>query len=653
MKRWRYISNNNSTIVGINDAGIETFTANMNKSLVRENVQNALDAVLTNTEKPVEVEFVLFDVPRERIPDVDTLQDAITKCKKSNRNEPDAFKFFETAEKVISQKKVSVLRISDHNTIGLEGSDTCEKGTSWSRLVKESGSSNKGQGSGGSFGIGKSASFACSDLRTVFYSSKDTKGLLSNIGVAKLVSFEDESVGGLTTGTCYYSDDKRFVAISELAQFDPDYERNSSGTDIYVIGMHEVDDFEKTFTNAVLFDFMVSIIKGKLSVKVQDKVIDKNSLPRYMAAINPYESDEAKELLDYYHILTSNDPTIKEIKLDSKVYGEKYGFKDGECTLYLQESEGLNRKVLITRRAGMRILEQNRISGSIEFSGVMIIDGDNMNEAFKKMEVPSHDAWEPGRCRGEVKRYTAILADFKRYIKGCVIDSFAKDNTTSMDAIGASDFLPDTISDEEEKLKKNELSTRIINIDTADRIPNNKKSKALDLVDVDEMVSGVGSGSHEKQPVPGPNPGPNPPGPNPGPGPGPNPGPEPGPNNGDNDNGHGEQEENPTSYKEISVKKRLICKNASDGVYTLRMIVPSDASKGKLKFSISGEQSDFDLPIREAAIVSGSESTAVSGIIGNSVQLDDMRKGETITLELKVDFDGYCMMEVDYYANKR
>ena len=66
---------------------------------------------------------------------------------------------------------------------------------------------------------------------------------------------------------------------------------------------------------------------------------------------------------------------------------------------------------MITRRAGMRILEQNRISGSIDFTGVLIIEGNQMNESFKKMEVPSHDAWEPGRVRGEEKKYNNILLD--------------------------------------------------------------------------------------------------------------------------------------------------------------------------------------------------------------------------------------------------
>ncbi len=654
MKKWRYISNSNSTIVGINDAGIETFTANMNKSLVRESIQNALDAVVPNSKEPAEIEFVLFDVSREKIPDVDALQEAIVKCKKSNKNEPDAFKFFETAEKVISEKKISVLRISDKNTIGLEGSDTCEKGTNWSRLVKESGSSNKGQSSGGSFGIGKSASFACSDLRTVFYSSKDINGLVSNIGVAKLVSFEDASVGGWTTGVCYYSEDERFVAIPELADFESEYKREKSGTDIYVIGMHEVEDFEKTFIEAILYDFMVSIVRGKLVVKVQDKIIDKNSLPHYMSKINAYESKEAKELLDYYYILTSNDPTIKEIKLDSKVYGEKYGFNDGECTLYLKESEGFNRKVLITRKAGMRILEQNRISGSIEFSGVMIIDGDNMNEAFKKMEVPSHDAWEPGRCRGEVKKYTSILSEFKKYIKNCVIEGFSKDNTTTMDAIGASDFLPDSAISEDEKLQKNVLSTRILELNASEKIPSNNISKALDVDDLDAMVSGVGSGSREKKQVPKPtSPGSVAPGANPGPSSGPNPGDVSGTNDSNSGDGNGENEGNTVVFKEISVKKRVICKNASKGLYLLRMIVPSNSTKGKLSFSISGEQSDFELPIKEAKVTSGTRTTTVTNTSGNTVIMGNMKKGESIVLEFKVDFEGYCMMAVNYYANKK
>lgn len=639
MKKWRFVSNLNSTIVGINDAGIETFTANMSISLVREMIQNALDAILQGSTSPVRVDFSCFQFPTTSIPDVDAFKAILSKCKSSNQNEPDAYKFFETAENILSQPFVSVLRVSDHNTTGLEGADTCAKGTAWSRLVKESGSSNKGQGSGGSFGIGKAAAFACSDLRMVFYSSKDCLGNQSNFGVAKLVSFED-GTSGWTTGTGYYSEDERFVAIPELADLDPNYVRNDPGTDIYIFGMHRSDDFKKEFIRAVLSNFLVSIIHKKLVVSIQGEVIDDKTLPAYMAKLNPYDGDEIKALLDYYRTLTSPDPRIKKIVLDPNVYGKKYGFKAGECTLYLMEGEGLNRKIMVTRRAGMRILEQNRISGSIEFTGVLVIDGDNMNEAFKKMEVPSHDAWEPGRCRGEEKYYNSILSDLKKYLRDTVKECFGKVDSVAMDAFGASDFLPDEKEeDKEKKLQKDEMSTRISSLTERIVQPSNQRTKAFELTQIELDPDQEGGA--------GPNRRPDHPHPDPGPQPDPNPGPNP-----DLDGSGGENPGKEMNYKLIRVEKRLMCEQADKGIYTLTMIVPSTASKSKLEFTLSGEQSDFDLPIMNAKVVSAG-NTQVERIKDNVVFLKNLRKGNKIRLEVQVVFDRHCMMEVDYYESKK
>jgi len=621
MKKWRFISNQNSTIVGINDAGIETFTSNMNRSLVREAIQNSLDAALTDNTEPITVEFELFELPRERYPDLDNFQNAIQKCRDSNKNEPDAFNFFNKASEILRENNISVLRISDHNTKGLGGSDTCAKGTDWSRLVKESGSSNKGEGSGGSFGIGKSAAFACSDLRTVFYSSLDKDGLISNIGVARVVSFEDE-VLGWTTGVGYYSDDGKFIAIHELADLNKNYKRTDSGTDIYVMGMHKTDNFIRDFINAVLLDFLVSLVNKKLIVKVQDQEISCKTLPAYMSKLNPHESEEIKDLLDYYHILTKADPRIIKIPLDSNVYGKKYGFADGECTLYLMEGEELNRKIMITRRAGMRILEQNRISGSIVFSGVLVIEGDNMNAAFKKMEVPSHDAWEPGRCRGEEKKYRDILEGLKKYLRDVVKEVFGKPSATSLDAFGASDFLPDKPEDKDDKLAKDPLSTRIKNVSGRVIIPKS------DVAIPDPEGQGNGGGNPDTPDGP-----PNPPQPGPRPNPGPNP-------------------DIKNRFTDIKVKKRLICQNAQSGVYVLNMVIPKTVSESKLKFSLSGEQSDYELPIRNARIVSNPNGASIKAINGSEIYISNVSQGALLQLEITVDFDEYCMMEVGYAIKK-
>lgn len=347
MKKWRFVSNQNSTIVGINDAGIETFSADIQRSLIREVIQNSLDATLPNNE-PVKVEFQAFSIDQAAFPDIVNFKEAIKKCRISSKNEPDAFRFFKCASDFLERDRLRILRISDYNTTGLTGSDTCKKGTVWSRLVKESGSSNKDNSSGGSFGIGKSATFACSDLRTLFYSSLDKDGLESNFGVAKLISFKDKEVGGYTTGTGYYSEDENFTAMHEMANFDTSYHRNSSGTDIYVMGAHLTKNFKQNYIHAVLLEFLVSIVRGKLIVNIQGDTIDRHTIKKYINDLNQYESSEIKDLIEYYNLLTSPNPNIHRIKLDSSKYGKKYGFEDGECTLYLREGENLNRKILIT-----------------------------------------------------------------------------------------------------------------------------------------------------------------------------------------------------------------------------------------------------------------------------------------------------------------
>lgn len=642
MKKWRFVSNQNSTISGINDAGIETFTADMNRSLVREIIQNSLDAARDDIDEPVRVEFELIRVQRENIPDVENLQNAVKRCYESNSDEPDAYDFFKKAYKALTKQYVNVLRISDYNTRGLEGSDTCEKGSNWSRLVKENGSSNKGQSSGGSFGIGKSATFACSDIRTVFYSSLDIQGLTSNFGVARLISFEDEKLGW-TTGIGYYSEDDNFVAIPGLFNFDEKYNRIDTGTDIYILGMCLDNDYEKQFINAVLLDFLVSLIKGKLIVDIQGKRISKITLAEYMARLNPYENEDIKALIEYYELLTSSNPRIKRIPLDSKVYGKEFGFKDGECTLFLKEGEKLNRKVLITRKAGMRILEQNRISGSIEFTGVLIMDGENMNETFKAMEVPSHDAWEPGRCRNKKNYYTKVLKELKKYIKDCVNENFGKIETDVMDAIGANDFLPDRIEDDQEPyLQKKDLTSRIKKIFGKAVEPTKKKTKALNVTELN--IDGEDSGGSGPGDGPGPKPGH---GPHPGPGSGPYPGAEDGENKSKDDRGDNNK------YKEITVKKRLICKDIKEGKYKLTFMAPSKTLTGKLVFNVAGEQSDYELPIISANVISSASCTTIEKIVGNTIYINNVQKGDNISLEIKVDFDSYCMMEVDYYANKK
>ena len=84
-----------------------------------------------------------------------------------------------------------------------------KKDSDWINLIKYSGASNKSEGAGGSFGIGKYATFSCSDLSTVFYSTNNIDKEQAYQGVSRIVSYYDEKSGQDTQGIAYYGNDKK------------------------------------------------------------------------------------------------------------------------------------------------------------------------------------------------------------------------------------------------------------------------------------------------------------------------------------------------------------------------------------------------------------------------------------------------------------
>ena len=168
--RLEFLENQAGEVEGLGHAGIETFRDTPFVSCSREAGQNTLDAA---DGRPVRMVLREHQVPANEIPGIEKLRDTIAVCLKTARatgSDKDR-DFFENANDVLSNLFIPVLEIADYNTTGLEGppNDATSK---FHALVKSSGKSNKStETSGGSFGIGKNATFAVSDLRTVFYST--------------------------------------------------------------------------------------------------------------------------------------------------------------------------------------------------------------------------------------------------------------------------------------------------------------------------------------------------------------------------------------------------------------------------------------------------------------------------------------------------
>ncbi|WP_302358485.1 hypothetical protein [uncultured Mitsuokella sp.] len=446
--KWRFASNNKGIVDGFNDPGIETFSANSIASMVREVIQNSVDQQVDDS-RPVVVDFDFFQVTQDEIPGGRQLGNIFDRCITASKGDPVATGFFQQAQKLM-KGKIDVLRISDHNTTGLVGAETDDTKTPWHQLVKGRGSSNKNINSGGSFGIGKAAPLACSYFHTIFYASK-VDAIDSYVGVSRLLSFKEKESGFFgkeytTTGTGFYSSSDNMNAILKPFAMGH-FKRRDNGTDIYILALEKDKDLYGTIRLAVLENFFVSIEFQKLIVHVGQDTINRNSLAQYIAQL---DDKKYAALKDYYNLLIHRHDDPEEnrvISLDADEYGKKYGIKDGECTLLLHQGEDLNQRVLMTRKTGMTLFPQSRLGNSISYTGILLIQGDTMNQIFKTMEMPAHDKWEPGRCKVNKTFYENAYTDLKQYLRKKIIENFGAPQQDIEAAYGMDEFFADAAGD--------------------------------------------------------------------------------------------------------------------------------------------------------------------------------------------------------------
>ena len=169
--KWHFSAS--SKFEGFNDAGIETFAGERMASLAREVIQNSLDAAEDPKKmNKVTVEFDMVNIPTGEFFEIDGLKSAIGGCKAERLADDKAQRFLSKAEEVLEKNSIPCLRITDFGTTGLEGAVDDQLGQ-WFAIMYGTGIGAKGgnEAAGGSFGIGKHAPFALSDLRTVFYST--------------------------------------------------------------------------------------------------------------------------------------------------------------------------------------------------------------------------------------------------------------------------------------------------------------------------------------------------------------------------------------------------------------------------------------------------------------------------------------------------
>ena len=625
---WKFPENNFGSLTGISEAGIETFRANIYNSLAREICQNSLDARLNDNE-PVIVDFQKIYIDKNNLPGYNDFLDIWTKCLDfwGTRNNKKAIEFLKDGNKVLDKEKLCVLRISDFNTTGLTGSDREYDITPWQNLVKSSGVSDKGDSDGGSFGIGKSAPYACSNLRTLFYSTFDKDGIIATQGVSKLVSFKNDE-GNITQGTGYFGETSRNSAVNYELGIDLTYSRgNNTGTDIYVMGFIDEDEWKREIVKSILEGFLVAIYNNKIVVKVGDVEVSQDTLP---IVLNEYKND-IKWTYNYYRTLTEGETVITDFN----------GL--GEIELKVFISPELHRRALLCRSSGMKIFDKANISSTIPFSAILTLKGMEVNKFFREMETPQHNAWEPG-FHSDKKKAKKLRTELFQYIKEVIIQMAKNEATDEIDADGVGEYLPDDLfvmqnqnqNDKDESITDN---TKDIMIKVVEKVKIPKGISKIEGDSLDEEIDAYGKIAVDDDDINGTTRTPQ----------------------GSRNNGSGGSG-TPTGatdnidgtnvvkkWVEIgSVQTRLFNTGIKPNEYKLMLTPERNAQNGYVVIKLSGEQSNFNASIKSAKLESkGNEKLHC---VDGKIFLSSFVEKQKMIIIFELEYEENCSMEVALYG---
>lgn len=382
---WRFPRLDDGEEQGINDGGIATFKGSeLYDNLAREICQNSLDAKAPDKETVI-VEFKSVSLKKSHHSALVGLDDVFSQCEYywKKKSEPKLQNFLKEAKEKLSQDDIDFLVISDYNTKGLSGAkaEIREKSV-WRALTHSNGVTQKDQGSGGSYGIGKNAPFACSSFRTIFYNSYAYDDQVRAFqGVARLVTHFDSN-NESTQGVGFFQniDDKKPIFSKDTCLLRDQFSRqdNEFGTDVIIAGFKKTDTWAADIEKAILSNFFVAIINKKLVVKIDGQIIDDSTIGR---RLEYYSEIEKRDNVKEKKITTIMEFYSAVINPDDMVYGSI--MEDKDVVLYIKKDDSYSKSIAEMRSIGMVVrVRRNHIF--TRYAAVMVVQGNKLNELLKK-----------------------------------------------------------------------------------------------------------------------------------------------------------------------------------------------------------------------------------------------------------------------------
>ena len=470
---WKFPLNNDGLTDGSGDGAIDTFAGARLSSMVREIIQNSLDA---KRDKPVQVSFSLSYVRKDEFNGFSDIKKHLEGSRDvvKEQGHDDDVKYYENGIRRIKElKEVPVLCVHDFNTFGLTGLTKGVTG-SWIALVKGKGMSQKiSSGALGSFGHGSKAPFVFSDIRTIFYYTKikndDGKFETRFQGKSILLSHHDSN-GDLTQGTGFYGHEERLQPlinndVPKWATALRNEINDDTGTSIFIPYTSFTEDLFPETKITVVANFFYAIKKGELEVAIDGKKIDSTNIESTFRECQDLLS-ENQEAINIPHIEGCFE-SISTI-VDSDHEGTLDFTEFGEIEWYIRVGDVSRKKVGIARSSGMLITRD--ASGLLQFGGMKPFDlfvcvrGRDGSNFLKDIENPAHNNFEIDRIKleDERKKVQKIYDTFTRKIRE-IIKEYASIDISEEEILPDLDFLfPNPDENESDSNKQAERSKNLI-----------------------------------------------------------------------------------------------------------------------------------------------------------------------------------------------
>ena len=580
--KWIFPPASGGDTYGFKNSDLEHFKKNSPfVSLTREIIQNSLDAKNPKSTEPVRIEFEVVEQATKSFPDYKRFINILELCRvENNEKNKEAHNFYQNAFKLFDNPHLKILKISDFNTTGLTPN-------TWNNLVKSSGRSEKSSPTAaGSFGFGKSAPYASSKLRTIFYSSLDGSGNYLFQGKSLLQTHKDIDTNQETQRNGFYGiNDADLSPVSDINSINKEfafYKRDDIGTTVFIMGLIDDENWFDNIGFSVVANFFPAIDQEKLTVTIRPEkkspmVIKKYGLENLIKELTKSKAYKRNDwfLQEFFEAYKESQQDDSNHAISSIT--DIRGLGDIKVTTY--QKKDLPKRTIYFRSNGMIIKKKPHTS--VECISVVDIIGEKLNEYMRLMENPNHDDWEPSRAEdeAEAKKIIKLIEDLVKEGRAAILDI---ESDAEMDFEGMEKYLPDDpdlikAQDEDEDILEDITKPKPAKINKTKPKKFASKSPIKSPTGDDEGGGSIGEnpGTGKKGSKKGDS------------------SPE-GPGGGDD----GQNSKN--NFLEYTLKKTRIF-SQKKGEYQV-ILSSSEDKKVYVKLSIKTEESDFDVPIKAASI---------------------------------------------------